>query len=100
MKFIQIYCATSLVIMIIVMIQIYFTIKHTPDFKKIKWTSKDTTIFEAIFVIFKFYIMFLVPLFRWFLLYIFLFDDSIPAELREKIHELYLEQEKENEENL
>lgn len=100
MKFISIYCAISFALMIIVMIQIYFVLKHTPDFKKVNWKSKDTTIFEAIFTIFKFYLMFLIPVLRWFLLYLFLFDDSIPDELREKIHELYLEQEKENEENL
>jgi hypothetical protein len=86
--------------MIIVMTQIYFILKHTPDFKKINWTLKETSIFETIFAIFKFYIMFLIPVLRWFLLYIFLFEDSISVELREKIHELYLEQEKENEENL
>ena len=101
MNFIAIYCYISLGFMLVSLIQLYFIIKHIPEYKLINWASPDTSIFETIFTIFKLYLMFLVPIFRWFLLMMFLFDDSIPGFVKDKMKELYQKQMREkSEENL
>lgn len=93
MKIVLIYCAISAIIEFLIIIQVYFIVKHEPEYQTINWKALDSSFLETAFNLFKFYLMCLVPLVRWFLLYAFLFDnDSIIESVREKLRETYREQ--------